>query len=240
MWNYCLSQARSILLHRPLLIMDVNGVLLHSINEPSNPRYKAPHYSIRVNRKIIIPRRSIHKFFEFCFFNYDVAIWSCLQKKNLFPILEGVLSEMEMKSLVFIFHQEQALDLGYQKNSNKPIFLKPLSLVTERYPKYREENILIIDDSPYKCALNPFYSSLHPSPYTGDQSENFLFEDLIPLLRYIHDQRESVHARLMKIYPNWSLRMVKESRKVHKDIWELLSSKNLVHVSHSLEEMKNN
>jgi hypothetical protein len=52
-------------------------------------------------------------------------------------------------------------------NAPKPILLKPLAYVFEKYPLFSHNNTILMDDSCEKCIENYSYNSIHPLPYQG-------------------------------------------------------------------------
>lgn len=56
--------------------------------------------------------------------------------------------------IVLVQCNEECDEAGHFRNSQKPIFLKKLQKVWNKWPCFSEANTLLIDDSPYKGSQN--------------------------------------------------------------------------------------
>lgn len=143
-----------------------------------------------------------------------------MKLKNLSKQLESVLTGSERDCLKFVFGQERVLDSGTKvPNSDKPIFFKRLQLIWDTFKDYDPENIILIDDSPYKTSLNPFYSSLYPTPYTGGGDDSFLKNILYPFLLEIGGSSQTLHREILQKYPSWSQVTLEGDWRENQGIW---------------------
>lgn len=142
---------------RPLLIFDLNGVF---VSRDRDNAHKTPDFI--VNNFNCYIRPGTRKFLKWVHYHFDVAVWSSTMRHNTIPIIKNIWGK-NMKHLKFIFTQEQCTYNG--KIDKKPIFLKKLVYVWEMFPWANYNNTLLIDDSIYKCANNPEYTSIHPETF---------------------------------------------------------------------------
>ena len=105
-------------------------------------------------------RPGLTTFLDALFTQYDVAVWSSVTKRNIIPLARLALGS-HFDDLVFILSQEDCM-AEPTTSQDRPIFTKPLSLVTARFP-YGIDEILLIDDEPAKCVDNPARLILQPT-----------------------------------------------------------------------------
>ncbi|KAF9605029.1 hypothetical protein IFM89_013195 [Coptis chinensis] len=88
-----------IVIHRPpmskpnriLLILDLNGVLVHVANKLDLPLgFKADTFNLR---KAIIRRPFCDDFLKFCFERFYMGAWSSREKLNLVRLLDFIMRE---------------------------------------------------------------------------------------------------------------------------------------------------
>lgn len=200
-----------------LLILDVNQVILLSVYFSKSLDQSA---GVRAGSKVVYARPFLREFLDFCKRYFDVAIWSCMQAKNLKPILEAVFSDEDKRDIKFVCTQQDAVCVGEHFVSKKPIFLKDLKNISSRYAaEYDSENVILIDDSPYKTCMNPFYSSLYPRPYLADVDDTFLIHNLIPYLLKLAKSSYSMHHAIQEDYPHWSEESLLRDWEENIDIW---------------------
>ena len=161
-----------------------------------------------------------------------------MKLKNVKPILEKVLgAEFVKTNIEFTFDQSQVVTLpGVSSGSGtKPVFLKPMSNVLRKHPKYTLENILLVDDSPYKSSMNPFFSSLYPPSFIGDENDDFLRRQLLPYLIHISTTTDPLHSALEQTYPSWSIESLQRDWMDNKQIWTSAKFQLMAHASQLLE-----
>jgi len=140
-------------------------------NARSRREIIAPDF--RCGKKNCFIRRFAREFLEWCHDHFDVGVWSSAMRVNTEAMVDNVWGELRHK-LSFVLSQEHCAVDGKIPTSNgrgtKPKFLKELSVVWKNFGEQCDvdvANTLLIDDSHYKVARNPPYTSIHPTPFTA-------------------------------------------------------------------------
>jgi len=156
---------------RRLVILDLNGLLIHRIHERDtadldrdfleSATYYRPFY--------IWKRPHVDEFLNFLFQHFTVAVWTSAQKRNaenMIPLLLGNQSP----PFLFVWDQSKCnadtlSEEQWAEELTKPprkrrrrkrwLFTKPLAKVWEAFPEYNATNTLLIDDSVEKTIENP-------------------------------------------------------------------------------------
>ncbi|XP_030949306.1 uncharacterized protein LOC115973202 isoform X1 [Quercus lobata] len=154
---------------KKLLILDVNGLLLAL--RPTD---------MRKTFETAIWRPSVNEFLRFCFEKFDVALWSSRSRENLDKLIEppklthnNLIFDWFIKNLIFNWDQSHCTESGFDTLDcpSKPLFLKDLRKVWEKYEAYNAANTLLLDDSPYKALLNPPNTAVFPETFCGDYND---------------------------------------------------------------------
>jgi hypothetical protein len=165
-------QPTNILAQRNILVViDLNGFLYHRI-------FKCQHFSetelsskvpcYRLGNFYVYPRPHYKSFLQFLFANFHVGLWSSAKKHNILRLINDEncgFPKTFLDMLTFIFDQSHCTAIPVP-NSKKPLFLKDLSIVWEKFPQWNASNTLIIDDSVEKLQRNPKYTSISPPTWT--------------------------------------------------------------------------
>jgi hypothetical protein len=97
-------------------------------------------------------------------------------------------------------------------NPQKPVLMKPLGRLSQRFPHATVKNTLLIDDSPTKNALNHPDQDIHLPPYVNDNTTlGFGLEELEEWLAGLRDSHELVQQYVSRNRPPLC------SRPVHED-----------------------
>lgn len=172
---------------KPLLILDVNGILCHRVRDriiPSslqsffdNQNLDVPANLIkeiyrkpigRVACTDIIARTDISTFLEYLHEHFTLAVWSSAKRKTVRTLVQMLFPSKIEKELLFLWGQDKCnveKDEGH-KNMSEKVFMKPLSKVWHNFPLWNISNTLIMDDSPDKCEQFKD-NAIHPSPLKG-------------------------------------------------------------------------
>ncbi|XP_024026493.1 uncharacterized protein LOC21406077 [Morus notabilis] len=140
---------------KKLLILDMNGILVHIVR-----CYITSHFAQfdkEFKDKKVYKRPHCDEFLEFCLQKFDVAIWSSRTKNNLQMVVD-MFHDLQTK-LIFCWSQEECKNIS---RIGKPVFIKQLAKVWEKYAQYNETNTLLVDDSPYKAICNPANTGIFP------------------------------------------------------------------------------
>lgn len=134
---------------KKLLILDLNGVLVF--------RDKEKHIDYK--------RENVETFLDWCFENFDVALWSSARKHNVEHIAKEVMGAERIKRLRFMWHQDQCTP----HPTVEYVFKKPLQKVWDIYgPQYDQTNTLIMDDTAEKMEDNPPNTWFPVKTWKGD------------------------------------------------------------------------
>ena len=132
---------------RPLIIVDLNGVLLLSTHKPHlYPRIK-PDGAARSKKVYFRPHS--HDFLRYLFATYRVAVWTSNIKANADAIVALLFTPEQREQLLFVWAREQCVE-----GPNYTSF-KHLSRIFEQYNDYNMNNVLIVDDSADKIVGPP-------------------------------------------------------------------------------------
>jgi hypothetical protein len=164
---------------KPLLILDVNGLLIYRTVD----RIPNVQHHFKSNGRFVYYRPYWKEFLNFCFKNFQIAFWSTSTSKNCFDIINDLVVSFQEKP-IFTFFQDDCINTGLITQDKKPIFLKNLQRVFEKYPHFNYNNTLLLDDSEYKSFLNHPFSNLTTTEWKGD----FTDTDLEPVNGIIYKQ----------------------------------------------------
>lgn len=159
-------------------------------------------------------------------------------KRNVLELLRVVLTPQIMSRFKFICGQESTRTVGQYKT--KPVFIKSFDYISDKIAGYDPENVLLIDDSPYKTSFNCFTSSVYPDPYEGSPDDRFLKHVLFPFLQGLACGKQTIQTLLIHRYPNWSLRNLRKDWTEKKEIWTSQAIKNGAHWLHISRFKENN
>lgn len=140
---------------KKLLILDMNNLLVarvysHTL-ETEHPQaidyiptadLLGTHYTWK--------RPDLDMFLDYCFENFNVAVWTSARKHNADKLCEYVFGPKRRHMLLWEFNQEHCT---YIKDDD--VFEKNLSTVWDQFKRYSAKNTLILDDSNDKMRNNP-------------------------------------------------------------------------------------
>jgi len=165
---------------RKLIILDLNGLLCDRERNLHATRKSA------VGAFVIYARPHAVTFLDFLFERFDVAVWSSARLPNIYPILHELQPDESKRPFLFIWGQDQCTeDAPLPETPKKPLFLKRLAKVWEKYPEYVGRTLLV-DDSLAKVRDNPPFTAIHPREWTRHMAED---QGLAPdsyLRTYLH------------------------------------------------------
>ncbi len=139
---------------RVLIVLDLNGVLLHRMFSREALNCPPPQHS--VGNFHVWVRPGVDEFLDFVFEHFDVAVWSSARRYNIEPLVSLIFKD---RPLVFVWDQSFCLKDGFL--DEKPLFLKQMSTIEHFFPHY-SGRVLLIDDDPLKMRLNAPGTSIHP------------------------------------------------------------------------------
>lgn len=159
---------------KPLLILDLGQILLfrrfvHGMTPAEQeyvrnlPRHLQPQ---RIKEHYIWRRNNSNSFLYNCFKRFRVAVWSSAMPHNVHAQVRYLFGE-RYKELLFVWSQKECEAVPHPDGDkvDKPLFLKNLARVWERFPQYNAGNTILVDNEPRKSRNNP-PSCLHvPDPW---------------------------------------------------------------------------
>lgn len=152
-----------------LLILDLNGILIHRRYE-TNLDLEAPPGAYRHGNFFIWLRPGLKDFLDYIFEHFEVAIWSSAAKHNLDPLVEEIFGEYRER-LLFVADQDYCQKVVPHDSiaKSKPLFLKNLDKAwafSALKGRYDATNTLIVDDSDEKMINNPKECHFNPGTWT--------------------------------------------------------------------------
>lgn len=168
---------------KKLLVLSLGGLLFHRVcrkrqdKMPQILRYPDASYG----SFIVYKRPFSEDFLKFCFERFEVGLWSSAREWYVDNALDCLMTGLRQK-LAFIWDQKKCIDSGFKclENEQKPIYLKNLSLLWENKDhdlpwsegKYSAADTLMIDDEPYKSAMNPPYTAVFLAEYHANDIDD--------------------------------------------------------------------
>ena len=156
--------------HKHLLVLDLNGLLVDrrmSAFVDADGTRRAP--DAKFGKFFIYNRPHMAAFVEWAFEHFTVGVWSSAQAHNAKSLVNHVWGKHRDK-LAFVWGQDRCTHVGAMdraKPNSKPILLKDLNKLwaIPSYARFGPRNTLLLDDSPYKAAMNPPNCAIHPAEY---------------------------------------------------------------------------
>lgn len=199
----------SILKIKPLVIIDLNDVIIKKIYKPNmteeqmNKYLAFPHSETPIFYIWMRPRSQ--EFIEFLFENFKVGIWSAALRHNITDMLKIAFTEKQISELVVILdqsHCEKEEKITVVKDASPYLFKKNLTRVWDelnlppydryemydkydRHEKYDKTNTTIVDDTLDKIRCNPEETiCVAKKEATMDDflTSEYLSVELIPIL----------------------------------------------------------
>ncbi|MEP6018828.1 MAG: HAD family hydrolase [Paracoccaceae bacterium] len=177
---------------RNLLVLDVDETLIYGTQRPLDR-----DADFRVQEFFIYRRPNLSRFLEACSEWYELGVWSSASDEYVELIVDNIFPKPEL--LHFVWGASRATvkrtlpedyerfgtDLGeyhYQKRLDK---LKRFGWPLDK--------ILIVDDSPEKCATN-FGNAIYPARFEGEDSD----DELSYLASYLHELKSCENYRTIE------------------------------------------
>ena len=176
MIDYIMPKSRA--LRGMLTILDLNGVILFR-EQRGRKNFYAKDEGMVANRRTYV-RQDLNEFINELRKKGDVAIWSTAHEKNIMLMLYQCRIDPQIFKFIW-----SSIDCVYQEGEydekNKPLVIKPLKLVWERFSEYNDTNTIIVDDSNLKMKINPSKCVVIPESFNDPDTQ----KSIIPLLKGI-------------------------------------------------------
>ena len=177
------AASTTVVVVKPLLILDLNGILCHRIRANRPEAYPGIPYRTPLSRPIaqtrIVPRIHLDWFLHSLEGHFTLAVWTSAKSSTAQKLLSQLLPPSLIPKLLFVWNQHhctrQSPPASQDNNNNHhnktnrpiPIFSKPLDRVWSSFPLWNSSNTLLMDDSTEKCPLVYRANTLHPPPLHG-------------------------------------------------------------------------
>jgi len=176
-WEEKVAQLSKTTKVKKLLILDLNGVLVHRR---------------RLSDDFIV-RPGLPSFISHFAQNFSLAVWTSVKNKRGKKILDELFSAEQRSQLRFTWYQSSCTlikkdqegvggDGGWGNeaaDSDRPVLLKEMTRVWQTFPEYSTENTIILDDDEYKQARNPTHNWFCPVKFTEELALEGNDEELV-------------------------------------------------------------
>jgi len=170
---------------RKLLILDINGLLVHRIFNADPTKLPCEPDAVAGEFTLFL-RPHVRDFIKWCSDRFVIVIWSTVQQRNIMPLVELVFGDLPPP--VAILDQSHCTDTGLQSCCWEKMVLVNLSVkllqtvwehpAVQALGPFGAEDTLLLDDSPYKAAWNPEHTASHPREWTPETRQSGLSEAL--------------------------------------------------------------
>ena len=184
---------------KKLVVLDVNGFLVHRTfrleqkDSPYAPDALLGEFSVYV-------RPGAREFLKHLFSKCDVAVWATARKDNLDPIVEMLFTE-EMPVAVFDQRHVTLTDVLHPSKPGKPVWVKEMRTVfcdpriLRLDINHDASTTIIMDDSPYKTAWNPDFTSVFPSTWSPWEADDGLLKHGSVLYEFLEEFADAADGR---------------------------------------------
>lgn len=164
-----------------LIVLDIDETLLHSsiVNQPFDFKFDIDGLTYYTKK-----RPHLKEFLEYCFENFNVAIWTAADKDYAEVILQNINIS---KSDLLFFYTKQNCSIKYNSETRNYDIIKPLDKV--KY-KISLNNILIVDDI-IETARNNYGNIINIKKFMGDDNDN----ELLKLISYLEKIKNEPNFR---------------------------------------------
>jgi|SRR3989338_2660762 len=132
---------------KKLVVLDLDGTIIDSDMNSKKITLETHIVNVEgVDYKITI-RPYFKEFRNWLFENYQVAIWTNALMIYAEPVLKLIFEE-NYQQILFIWDRKKSVNCCY---NNHYQLMKPLDKITEEYPKFSIDDIVIIEDTPSNC-----------------------------------------------------------------------------------------
>lgn len=126
-------------LERKLLILDLDETLIHATEQKLNREY-----DFSVGQYFVYKRPFLQEFLEFCFENFDVAVWTTATKSYAEEILQTILKKDFF--LKFLWTRERCT-FTFDEEEREHYFVKKIHKLRRRGQNL--ESVIVVDSKIY-------------------------------------------------------------------------------------------
>jgi NLI interacting factor-like phosphatase len=175
-----------------LMILDLNGTLVHRPKNPLDGSFTRHHAS-----QSPILRPYIRDFTDFIFENFEVMIWSSAMPRNVRSMVSAALTPEQRSSMLAVWGRDK-LGLSSRDYHRRVPTCKDLSRVFSQIPgNWDARNVILIDDSLEKAKLQPHNLVLVPE--FRNQKDDDVLKRLVAYLQELRFQGDV--ARYIEKHP---------------------------------------
>lgn len=141
---------------KPLVVLDLNGVLLHTQRRPvKSPR--KPDFVIN-NANYVYLRPQVREFLQLAFQHFRVAIWTSRKRHNALPMVAKLLTESQHRQLLFLWTRDECI-----VNEQTYASIKSTKRLLQHFgDTWDASQIAIVDDSAEKMDSLQCYVPIEP------------------------------------------------------------------------------
>ncbi|MDQ4120459.1 MAG: HAD family hydrolase [Acidobacteriota bacterium] len=141
-------------------------------------------------------QQNLETFLEFCFENFEVAVWTTATKPYAEEILRRILKDNQR--LQFIWTRERCT-LAFDEDEREHFFVKKMYKLRRR--GYKPKSVIVVDDSPNVWKTS-FGNLVRVSQFEGDEND----EELKFLPIYLEKLKDVENVRVIE-KRNWRSRI---------------------------------
>jgi len=159
---------------KPLLILDLNGILCHRIRVNRQDLLPDVPYRPAVDRIAntdIISRPNVEEFLHFLDAHFCLAVWTSAKPKTAKQLLKVIFPAPMQEKMLFCWSQSKCQAI--RSVNEDVIFVKSLTKVWDEFPLWNDSNTFLMDDSPEKCPEHKG-NTLHPPSLHGKRHRELL------------------------------------------------------------------
>lgn len=195
--------------HRPLVILDIDQTMIHSVNYDEYMVYKTfnNHRHPRIDFRLILKdgsdfvvsiRPGLDEFLRYVFANFRVAVWTAAQKEYAHEVLQRILTPLQYHQLAFIFTSREC---AWSKKYTGPT--KPAYRILQLLPDLDLSRTVLCDDN-HLSTEDFAENTVLVQPYNVLESNADLDQEFERLARYLerlfHPEGKYHDVRLRHAY----------------------------------------
>ena len=169
---------------RPLLILDLDEVLVHTVESPLPER--APE--LRVHDYHVYKRPFLDEFLTGIWNHYDVAVWSAGGSGYVEPTVELLMKPHRQPLFTWSFRR---CTRKFDHEVHEEYFIKDLKKVRKK--GFDQSRMLIVDDTERNCIRN-YGNAIYMPPFFGDPEDR----ELLYLGRYLETLASEPDFRIIE------------------------------------------
>ncbi len=145
------------------MILDLDETLIHATEEKLE---RKPDFL--VGEYFVYKRPFLESFLEFCFENFDVAIWTTATKSYAEEILQIILKETQ--NWEFLWTRERCT-FAFDAEAREHFYVKRMHKI--RHRGYKLESVIVVDDSP-NVWQSSYGNLVRVNKFEGDENDSEL------------------------------------------------------------------